>query len=596
MILPPARSPGNRGARWAHALLVALSTGCGGSSVPAPGTSPTPSQPPGTAAVSPTTGACGGLELNPVNRHYFRDAASGRPVLIVGYRNLTPEYAPFVPTAPSGQPQPPGAGALTPDPRFTDYVLDDMTGQPGPFGFPSYARHYLTVVHLGAGDDPTVDPMYDNGTGTNDWPSFFAWPWQRNGGAGGACYGAFGDPKGTRYDVGGNGTCPAAWNDAYLERLSAAVSRASSSCITSEVKLFDKSILQNHWRDVPWASDNASGAIEFPSCTRPDSWPQSFYLLQSAPAVRLSEQCYLDKIVDTTKASANVVYEVENENVIAGTEPWAAAWAQRVKQRTPSHLVSYSSASDENLAAAVADPNIDVVNLHFGVQLEGDWSRPREFITRNWNLAVSSLGGAVGSDKPVNVDEFGKCHDHGTAPTFDTLRKMAWAIVASGGHFHIEDTCDPLIAAPGEAPVSDARPREVIENIRRFVEDSGLPGGGWNFLMSAPFPAPPPTGAPPPAQAPGRFCMGPDDGIFQSTQLQAPRDYLCYYDGSDGSAAKTIEGIAGHAVYSARWWDPRNGGFVGPSLELDCVTGQTVTLSAPDSADWVLLLRKERDC
>jgi hypothetical protein len=43
----------------------------------------------------------------------------------------------------------------------------------------------------------------------------------------------------------------------------------------------------------------------------------------------------------------------------------------------------------------------------------------------------------------VNVDEFGKCHDNGTGATYDTLRRMAWTIVASGGHFHI----DPLHVA-----------------------------------------------------------------------------------------------------------------------------------------------------
>ncbi len=572
-------------------LLVALSVGCGGSSVPGP--TQTAQTPGGSAA--PTTGACGGLELNPINRHYFRDVASGQPVLIVGYRNLTPGYSPFVPPAPPGQPPPPGAGTLTPDPRFTDHVIDDMTGQPGLFGFPSFKRHYVTVVHLGAGNDPSVDPMYDNGTGINARPTFFAWPWLRNQGAG-ACYGSFGDPKGTRYDVGGAGACPAAWNDAYLDRLSAAVSRASDSCITSEVKLFDKSILQNSWRNVPWASDNSSNDIELPACTEPNAWPWAFYLQQPAPNLLVSQQCYVDKIVDVTKASRNVVYEIENENVAGGTEPWASKWAQRLKGRT-SHLVSYSSAAAANLAAALADASIDIVNLHFGTQLEGERGRPRDFITENWKVGVSSIDGAVSSGKPVNVDEFGKCHSRGTEPTYDTLRKMAWAIVASGGHFHIEDTCDPLISPPGYAPVAvDAKPREVIENIRRFVEDSGLRDGGWNFVMSQPFPAPPAPGAPMPTQVPGRFCMGPDAAIFQATQGVAPRDYLCYYDGSDGSVVKTIEGLEGPAAYSASWWDPRDGGFAGPSIELGCVSNQAVTLPAPDAADWVLLLRKAGDC
>jgi hypothetical protein len=587
---------GRRSAWSALALVVALSVGCGSASDPLP-PRPTPSPTPGAASNSPATGACGGLELHPLNRHYFRDKASGRPVLIVGYRNLTPGFAPFVPTAPPGQPQPPGAGTQNPDPRFTDYVLDDMTGQPGPFGFPSFKRYYVTVVHLGAGNDPLLDPMYDSGTASPYAPTFYVWPWLR-GGAGDACYGSFGDPRRSRYDVGGNGTCPAAWNDAYFDRLSDAVRRASDSCITSEVKIFDKSMLLNHWRNVPWAADNSSNGMELPACTEPGGWSRSFYLQRPAPNLQRSQQCYVDRILEATRAATNVVYEIENENDTRGTEPWARTWAQHIKERTP-HLVSYSSLWDENTAAALADPAIDIVNLHFGEQLERERGRPRNFITRNWNVGASSIDGVVGAGKPVNVDEFGKCH--GTAAgaagaTYDTLRKMAWAIVAAGGHFHIEDACDPLITAPGQTPVTiDARPREVVENIRRFVEDSGLPDGGWNFLMSEPFPAPPAPGASPPAQVQGRFCMGPDAAIFAASPEAGPRDYLCYFDGSDGSARKTIEGIEA-ASYSAVWWDPRNGGLAGPGIDIGCVIDETVTVSAPDAADWVLLLRKVRDC
>ncbi len=336
-----ARSPKVRGVRGVSPWLAAVAIGCG-ASTPGPGPTPIASQTPGATA---TTGACGGLELDPINRHYFRDVASGQPVLIVGYRNLAPEYAQFIPAAPPGQPQPPGAGTL--DPWYTDYAIDDMTGQADPFPFPSFKRHYATVFHLGSGDDPLVDPMYDNGSGTNAAPGFYAWPWLRSQAAGGACYGAFGDPNGTRYDVGGRSACPAAWNTAYLDRLGAAVSRASASCITSEVKLFDKSMLQDHWRDVPWASDNSSNALELPACTQPGAWPQFFYLQQSAPALRLSQQCYVDKIVDVTVASTNVVYEIENENFTSGTEAWAHTWAMRIKGRT-AHLVSYSSAWDDN--------------------------------------------------------------------------------------------------------------------------------------------------------------------------------------------------------------------------------------------------------
>jgi hypothetical protein len=482
-----------------------------------------------------------------------------------------------------------------PDPRFTDHVLDDMTGRPGLFNFPSFKRHYVTVVHLGAGNDPALDPMYDNGNGTHAGPGFYAWPWVRHPGAARACYGSFGDSKGTRYDVGAPGACPAAWNEPYLDRLRDAVRRASDSCITSEVKLFDKSTLLNHWRNVPWASDNSSGGIELPDCSAgANAWYASFYLQRPAPALLSSQQCYVDAIVDATRASANVVYEIENENDRQGSEPWARAWALRIKERT-SHLVSYSSLWDENVAEAVVDPAIDIVNLHYGVQLERDRSAPRRFITANWNVGVSSINGVVGTGKPVNVDEFGKCHDD-VGATYDTLRKMAWTIVASGGHFHIEDACDPLIAPPGQRPAPiDAKPREVIENIRGFVEDSGLRDGGWNFGMSEPFPPPPAPGGPEPAERPGRFCMGPDAAIFEATRIVGPRDYLCYYDGSDGSASKTIEGLEGSAAYSALWWDPRNGGFAGPALDLGCVGG-TVTVSAPDAEDWVLLLRKARDC
>ena len=46
--------------------------------------------------------------------------------------------------------------------------------------------------------------------------------------------------------------------------------------------------------------------------------------------------------------------------------------------------------------------------------------------------------------------------------------------------------------------------------------------------------------------------------VEEVLRLENSRDYLCYYDGSDGSVTKTIVGIEGPAAYSATWWDPRN--------------------------------------
>jgi hypothetical protein len=41
--------------------------------------------------------------------------------------------------------------------------------------------------------------------------------------------------------------------------------------------------------------------------------------------------------------------------------------------------------------------------------------------------------------------------------------------------------------------------------------------------------------------------------------------------------------------FSAKWFDPRNGAFVNPQKN---VRKGKITFTAPDSKDWVLLIRK----
>ena len=103
---------------------------------------------------------------------------------------------------------------------------------------------------------------------------------------------------------------------------------------------------------------------------------------------------------------------------------------------------------------------IDIVNPHYGDELEADPSIANTYLEPRW-----------GYNKAINVDEFANgCADP------NILRTMCWTIVTSGGNFHIEDASDPARPVGGlrEHPLVHRAVRLELHQLRS-AEDLSPP-------------------------------------------------------------------------------------------------------------------------
>ncbi len=491
-----------------------------------PTPTPTSSTPTPTPTPKPTgaplTSSCAGLKRNTFNPHYFRNGTTQQPVLIASYMNLTPVYM----TSPADS-----------DPaKYYPTQISTMLAND---------LHWARVWHLATFNPATSVPT---------------WPWTIPGGGG--CLGPV-------YNLD-------AWNASspYVTRMSDALARASSACITSELMLFDTSSIVEggKWTYYPWAAGNNIQALGSPGCSATGSQALAGMYSASFTNARFSSYLkdYASRMIAVAK-SYNVVYEIENEHDYIqdpAADPehdaWPKDWASFVKAADPGHLVSYSSSGIPNqpltdppdtVVAFQSNSGVDIVNRHYGQALEADPSLANKYIVNRW-----------GYNKPINIDEFGNGHDGGTLPTFASLRTMAWVIVSSGGHFHIEDT------------PPTAQPVRVVRNIHAFVSTNG-----WNFSMSKPVLGPP-------------YCMRPDPTPRQAATAAGfapgPMDYVCYYP---TGAAATV--AVPNGTYAWKWWNPRwdpaAGGTGVVSSGQQTVGDGTLDVPAPpNTSDFVLHARK----
>jgi hypothetical protein len=505
------------------------------------------------AALAPTCPAVdGGLLDHPDNPRYFVDRLTQQPVIISSYKNIVPE------------------DPSIPEERLGDQV-DDMVG---------YQLTYARVWHL-------LPWNRDE----NQYPNAL-WPWAKRKGT----LNCWGDPL---YELSAcqNPNGCADFNGmkilygriekpglSYWPRLTKAIRHASDYGITSEVMLFDSGGMTDHdtdpndhniqrpfWHNNPWATGNNVNFTSLPSCDRSPGAP-TFY--NPTDDVRNAQDAYVRTLIDHT-VDDNVIFEIENEH---GEDDyrWGAYWAAFVKNhiesnKKPARLVSYNSTSrgdwqydpskpKTDLDAAYDDENVNVVNLHIGGGSNGEGNFPA--ILFNVNTYITSRWS---KHKAINVDEFGngeKIPDH--------LRKLAWTIIASGGHFHIED------AAPESVPQAIS----VAQNVQAFIRDSG-----WNFVMSAPQ-----TNL---SNEP--FCMAPVSGDIKGTA-----DYLCYYTQGDYSSTGVRLRDLPVGQYHVRWWNPRNRGFardetfdyVFSHSGGDVTTRPSPRSATPNENDWILFVRK----
>ncbi|MHB1000303.1 MAG: DUF6298 domain-containing protein [Armatimonadota bacterium] len=414
------------------------------------------------------------IRIHPENPHYFIDSVSGKPIMITSY------------------------GTVAPSSYAIDYISDISTLKAA--GMP-YVRlwHFL--------------PWEQNNA---------IWPWTRSS-VGGAYMG------GNKFNLNN-------WDFMFWYRLRDSISRLSSSGIYAEFTFFERCGMSKEgmmrWGNNPWASNNNINNLELPGGAY--AGVPEFYNYFSKPNLRYQQERYIKKAIDETIYYPNIIYEIENEHLGDSDPIWVNYYSKLVKDyilnRYPGQqrLVSYSSL-ESDLENCYTNPNIDVVNKHFGTELDANPSIANNYLEPRWKY-----------NKAMNIDEFAN-----GLFDFRVLTKECWTIVTSGGNFHIEGADDT------------ARPASVVANIESFKRLSE-----WNFIKAKPSKNLIVSGS--------GYCMA-QQGV----------EYVSYFP----FGGKKIISIPG-GKYRVQWWNPRSGGFSGQTSVSH--SGGWMTLYTPSADDWVL--------
>jgi len=448
------------------------------------------------------------LQIHPNNGHYLYDGQV--PVLLTGYPNLVPTRV----TDPAGE------------------TAQDQINRMHSFGI-----KYTRVWHQGAGS---------------------YWPWTRLPFDGQGCHGL------DRWDFSG-------WGPEYWSRMTGALSYASQNCITSQVMLFNKSGLvrgYDLWDSNAWNDGNNINQLGTPGCGQ-EGVPEFYDSLTGNPTLLNYQRSYVEQMISQT-AAKDVIYEIENEH--RGPDGgWGLYWGAFIKAST-TRLVSYSREGSQGSLFDFLDGsnpqnnNINILNYHANPTSASEVSVIGDDVRRGWWNDTTPPAPPTRRTyvKPINVDEV-----NGGDATI--LRRVAWTVITSGGHFHLEDPQDPLLAST----------LAVVDNVKQFLGTSFDPGTPWNFIGSFPNPwlSTEPT------------CMAYETGAAGA------RDYVCYVT-QDHSATGVLLRQMPAGKYYVRWWSPRAIVFDRSSYAYyeqhpggDLWTRPT----PPDSpgVDWVLLVRNQ---
>jgi hypothetical protein len=285
------------------------------------------------------------------------------------------------------------------------------------------------------------------------------------------------------------------------------------------------------------------------------------------------QKAYVRQLLDVTHGHGNVIYQLLNEPPSGenpGGESTAAFayfteyWAWFVKD----HLdrtwnVARLVSADENNDAYRA-PNVDIADARWANDsAEVEDARFLDDVVAT--LSANTRANYLAYEKATALDELGNSE---AKP--DRLRKAAWALVTSGGHFHIEDPCNPEFRACNDSPEGDgvarawevdSRPWVPIQSIEAFKAASG-----WRFDRAQPVY----REAPPYPR--WFFWMMQGDPAYDKTGFAGAGvlDHVGYlaHRPEDACLGEPLASDlpatpAGTAEYVARLWDPAGVRYLG---------------------------------
>jgi hypothetical protein len=252
------------------------------------------------------------------------------------------------------------------------------------------------------------------------------------------------------------------------------------------------------------------------------------------PRLMAIQHAYIDKVLAETADFGNVIYEIANES---GSKRWIAHLIDYIHNH-PTHPGRLVSAGEQTTSFDPRTGDNDIVVKHRG----GGGLYATNADVRNHHIALMRF--RVG--KPVSHNEYFLYANRSTDDV-NFPRKMMWADFTAGGHSNFFDFA--FWRGTGRT-LDDGRPSrppppEILRGgqyLLDFIADNKV-----RFWAMAPH---------------GELAAVEAKGESYVFTLARPgQEYICYVlgDGRVTIALRLTEGI-----FSARWYDPKQGRFITP--------------------------------
>lgn len=253
------------------------------------------------------------------------------------------------------------------------------------------------------------------------------------------------------------------------------------------------------------------------------------------PHLMSIQHAYIDKVLAETAEFGNVIYEIANE---AGGARWVAYLIDYVHHH-PKHPGRLVSTGEQSTAFDPRTGANDIVVKHRG----GAGLYASDTDVRNHRAAL--LDFRVG--KPVSHNEYFLYANRST-DDINFPRKMMWADFTAGGH---SDFFDFTFWRGTGRTLNDGRasrcPPAEIMTAGQYLLDFLAKNQVKFWMMS-------------PRDELAKIETGNSAYVF--TLAQPGKQYVCYVLGK-GPVTVTLELSEGS--FTARWYDPKSGRFVGPA-------------------------------
>lgn len=311
---------------------------------------------------------------------------------------------------------------------------------------------------------------------------------------------------------------------------------------------------KDRWYINPFNSDNNVNSIPgLPGGAV--SGEEAFYDPDN-PALMTVQNALVTRLLDETAGRfGNIVYEIGNEinmdSVTSKAAEWQRHWVEFFRAHEKERGVPLFLSNNTRRALFEHDAaGFDVVNHHGFWPLRVKGADPIELartVSENVRQDFAEFGKPIVNSRPCSDPDRTNYPDIATK---DEGRRLYWSYFMSGGHIIGFRTTN-------ESWKGGTTAEEIIKNLHVFIAETPLAR------------------------------MAPSQDIIEGNALclSAPGEGCALYFPVGGSAMLRNPGFTQGAT--VRWYDPREGTWTAPRA---LPPGTDITLTAPDSHDWAVLI------